>query len=451
MRAGPDTGLLAGGMLRRFLNDQRGQSSSDYLGVLLLVAMIVAAIVLTGVDNKIAGHVQSLICRISGGVGCQTPGQTERSPFEPTYPCITAGTSEKVTLSGSFNVRFVNVKLEGGVEYERVQRSDGTVAVTVRLNNKNSVGAALASKLKVQGVDARITGGAGEGGITFVLPDNEAANRFASQLKETTAALAAGPIISRIKGWDVHIDVPPVESVYYQTGPGASITVGADAYTAYAEGKVDISHAVGARYNVTKRETTVYYMVKGNAEGAAGALAARLGGAFNGDAQIGVTLDSRGRPVRLTFLGTGTGEIRGGLPSRYKNLDKLLKALPTGTGVDPTVQQGRGKRFEVQADLDLTDPQLQAAALSFLQGVGPGGSPADAAQAGRDLTDAIVNNSTVSVRTYDTQSGKYGGSIDVAGNGGGATYETADRELTGAWYLDPTRGGFVPWEACTRQ
>jgi hypothetical protein len=447
MRDRAGGGLLARGMLRGILNDQRGQSSTDYMGMLAVVAVVVGALVASGVGERVATHADELICRIAGGTNCAKPKPQAKNPHEPWYPCIRAATSEKVTLSGSFNVRFVNVKLEGGVEYERVQRSDGRVAITVRLNNKNSVGAALASKLKVDGVDARITGGLGEGGVTFVLDDNAAANKFADQLKETTKALAAGPIVSRIAGWDAHIDVPPVESVYYQTGPGASVKVGKDAYTAYAEGKVDISHAVGARYNVKKGETTVYYMVKGSAEGEAGALAGQIGGAFNGDAQIGVTVDSSGRPVRLTFIGTGTGEIKGGLGGKYKNLDQLIKNLPKGTGVDVTAQQGRGKRFEVQADLDLTDPQLRAAALSFLQGVGPGGGPADAAQAGKDLTDAILNNSTVSVRTYDTKSGKYGGGLDVAGNGGSATYETADRELTGAWYLDPTRG-FVPWEAC---
>lgn len=434
-------------MFRGSLKSQRGETASDYLGVLLVVGMIVAALAMSGLPERIATHIEVLICRIAGG-DCQ-PAETVRNPYEPTYPCVQAGATNKVTLSGSFNVRFVNVKLEGGVEYERIRRSDGTVAITVRLSTKGKVGPALASKLKSalpEGTNFSLNGGQ-EGGVTFVLPNDEAANRFADQLKETTKALAAGPIVSRIMGWDADIDVPPVESVYYQTGPGATISVGADAGTAYAEGKLDVSHALGVRHNVRNGETTVYYNGKGSVEGNAGYLAAQFGRVFNGEVTLGLTLDSRGRPKRLTLIGIGSGEFRGGPGNKYKNLDQLLKGL----GANVTLNNGAGKRFEVQADLDLTNPALRDAALAALQGVNPvTGSPADAGQAARDLWNALVQSSTVSVRSYDTRSSQTGGEIDVAGNGGGINYETTDRELNGAWYLDPTRG-LVPWEACTRQ
>lgn len=450
MRIRPGAGLLAGGMVRGFLKDQRGQSSSDYMGVLLLVGMVVAAIVLTGVDQKIAGNVDALICRIAGGESCKKPEEAE-NPYKPTYPCITAGATNKVTLSGSFNVRFVNVKLEGGVEYERVQRSDGTVAITVKLSTSGGVGPALASKLKKSlptGLDVAVKGGQ-EGGITFVLPDNDAANTFASQLKETTAALAAGPIISRIKGWDAHIDVPPVESVYYQTGPGATISYGADAGGAYAEGKLDVQHAAGARFNVKTKETTVYYKISGKAE-AGGAFARYLGLSGAADGQLAVTLDSHGRPKKLSVLVNGQGELVGGAGGKFRNLEQLTRAISaSGVGADVTATDGKGKRFEAQVDLDLTDPAIRNSALAFLQGVNPvTGDAADANQAAEELWNALRRNAQVSYRTYDTQSSKRGGKIDVAGNGGGATYESTDRELTGAYYYDPTRGGFVPWEGC---
>jgi hypothetical protein len=49
------------------LRDQRGQTAAEYLGALLLVASIVAALVVSGVPGRIAHHVQALVCEIGGG------------------------------------------------------------------------------------------------------------------------------------------------------------------------------------------------------------------------------------------------------------------------------------------------------------------------------------------------------------------------------------------------
>lgn len=433
---------------RRLLHDRRGQSSSDYLGVLLLVGLIVSALVLSGVPNKIAGDIDALVCQIAGGKSCKAPDQA-RNPYEPPF-CITSGATNKVSLSGSFNVRFVNVKLEGGVEYERVKRSNGQIAVTVKLQTSGGVGPKVAKELGIGKLDGSIKG-AQEGAVTFVFPNDEKANEFASQLKETTLALAAGPIVSRIKGWDVHIDKPDVESIQYQTGPGATLSWGADAGGAYAEGKVDVQHSLGARYYVKTKETRLYYKLAGKAEGG-GAFARYLGLSAAADGEIAVTLDSHGRPKKLSLLVNGQGDLVGGAGGKFRNLEQLSRAIKaSGVGADVTATDAKGKRFETQIDLNLEDPAIRNAALSFLQGVNPvTGSPADAGQAAEDLWNAMKKNAQVSFRTYDTRSSKRGGKIDVGGNGGGITYESTDRDVTSAYYLDPTRGGFVPWEACRK-
>lgn len=451
MRDPRRAGLLAFEMrARRLLHDRRGQSSSDYLGVLLVAALVVSALVLSGFPGKVAGDIDALVCRIAGGQSCETPDEA-RNPYEPPF-CITSGATNKLTLSGSFNVRFVNVKLEGGVEYERVQRSDGTVAITVKLQTSGGVG--LSSKLTKQllpsGLDGHVKG-AQEGAVTFVFPNNDKANTFASQLKESALAVAAGPIVSRIKGWDVHIDPPEVESIHYQTGPGATLSYGVDAGGAYADGKIDVQHAVGARYYVKTGETRLYYKVAGKAEGG-GAFARYLGLSASTDGEIAVTLDSHGRPKKLSLLVNGQGDLVGGAGGKFRNLEQLSRAISaSGVGADVTATDAKGKRFEAQIDLNLEDPAIRNAALSFLQGVNPvTGSPADAGQAAEDLWNAMKRNAQVSFRTYDTRSSKRGGKVDVAGNGGGVTYESTDRDVTSAYYLDPTRGGFVPWEACTK-
>jgi hypothetical protein len=45
---------------------QRGQTTAEYLGVLLLVVAIVLALVATGINSSIAEGVNTAICRIIG-------------------------------------------------------------------------------------------------------------------------------------------------------------------------------------------------------------------------------------------------------------------------------------------------------------------------------------------------------------------------------------------------
>lgn len=62
---------------------QTGQAAAEYLGALLLVAVVVAAIVASGLGGQIAGGLSDLVCRIGGGE-CESgqaagPGTGERA------------------------------------------------------------------------------------------------------------------------------------------------------------------------------------------------------------------------------------------------------------------------------------------------------------------------------------------------------------------------------------
>ncbi len=434
----------------RRLREEKGQTASDYMGMLVILAAVIGAIAATGIAGDISSSIRRAICVIAGQGGCDF--QTA-STHEPKGPCLLAAANQKVSLNGNVDVRFVNVKLEGGVEYLRQKRSDGTVAVTLKLGTSGSVGPKIKDMLgDALSADARVKG-AQEGGVTFILPSDEAANHFADQLEETTKAIAAGPVVSHFAGWDIDIDFPPVESAYYQTGPGASVSLDADAEVAYGSGEIDVQHAAGIRHNFTKGkpdsgDTTIYYNVAGSGSGTVGAMIGlNAGGKLEGSWQVAVTIGSNGEPKKLSLIGAGGYQTTEGLGGKFKDLESAIRGV---SAVNVEGNEGDGERIEVQADLDLTDPQLRDTAMSLLRGPDPSSpNPVSRTDAAAALWDEMVENSTVNYRTYDTSSSKVSAGLDLPGAGGEVAYENKDQELTGAYYLEPGQG-FVPWEACKK-
>ena len=55
------------GRLRRRLRDDAGQTATEYVGMLLIVSVIVAAVFTSGLAGEISRAAQSAICAIGGG------------------------------------------------------------------------------------------------------------------------------------------------------------------------------------------------------------------------------------------------------------------------------------------------------------------------------------------------------------------------------------------------
>jgi hypothetical protein len=89
--------------------DQRGQTSAEYLGGLLLVAAIIGAVVLSGAHTAIAGHTERLVCKIAGG-DCQEAEAEPRPDVQPAVggpdqgPPLTGGEIEVLPFPGSVTV-----------------------------------------------------------------------------------------------------------------------------------------------------------------------------------------------------------------------------------------------------------------------------------------------------------------------------------------------------------
>ena len=108
------------------------------MGVLLIVAAVILAVSVTPVGDEIRKRAQEIICQIAG-VSCpQDP---------PPSACVVSEQSASVSLNGNVDIRLVNVKLEGGVEYVRQLRANGEVAITVKLPVSGAVGPALKKAL----------------------------------------------------------------------------------------------------------------------------------------------------------------------------------------------------------------------------------------------------------------------------------------------------------------
>jgi Flp pilus assembly pilin Flp len=63
--------------MRQHATQERGQTAAEYLGVLLLVALVVAALLSVGIGGTIASSLQRAVCEISGGAVCASDGGSD--------------------------------------------------------------------------------------------------------------------------------------------------------------------------------------------------------------------------------------------------------------------------------------------------------------------------------------------------------------------------------------
>jgi hypothetical protein len=57
----------AGVALRNRVEQERGQTAAEYMGILLVVAVIIGALIAADVDGKIAKAANDMVDKISGG------------------------------------------------------------------------------------------------------------------------------------------------------------------------------------------------------------------------------------------------------------------------------------------------------------------------------------------------------------------------------------------------
>ncbi len=391
---------------------ERGQATVEYLGLIALVAALLVAggiaVFAPALTERVVEGFRRALCAVTGAA-CD-PGRE---------PCVVA--SEEVRDRGEVTGLVIRVGRDHAVLRER--RSDGSVLVTVidGLDAGVEVAGGIGGTLRVgrRGLGA---GGAlrgaliaeGGGGRTWLARDD----------READAIVAAIGSDGRLR-W--------LTAPYRAVGGALGLREEPEATEVYLEGglrargagelalpEVDAQlHAVfaragGVRWNRRSDERTFYLARSGEL---AGALASALGdvaGGVQGEGRLALTIDRRGRPLRLTALGAyGRSDAR-----------------------------DRGRRTELEATLDLRDPARAAAVRALLLGLATGGAARGAALHG--LLALLRAEGRTDRRVYAT-------AHDDTGLGGrltalGALGADALRSTTGTRLLDAaSRNPGGPW------
>src|SRR5918997_5271317 len=154
-------------MLRRALSDERGITSSDYAGILAVVAVVFVAFFALDVDGRVGPVVERAVCQILGGEcgGAQTAQQPER--------CLVG----QSTTSANANVFVAFVQIDKDSILIHEDYSDGSSKFTI-VDNTEAAGELFAGvKAKAGKLGANLSaealagaGPAGGGQFEFFHP-----------------------------------------------------------------------------------------------------------------------------------------------------------------------------------------------------------------------------------------------------------------------------------------
>ena len=282
--------------------EQRGQTASDYLGILLIVSFIVAALFASGVGTTIADRVEVLICQIGGGTNCE-----QADGNAALEPCLISSSEGK----SNFKV-FVGV-VEIGKESVLIREdfSDGRSRFTLVDSSelKGELFAGAKAKIGKFGISAAAEAAAGgrlKGAQVFEVPTDKAdefeesvaaAGSFEGILRDAAELNDTLPfgIPNPLGGFDdFALDVLGIDKDDPITDPteeyidvsaiiGANGTAGVGGGVADAEVAGMVEGAAGAKViHEGKRagEVELYYQLKGELGGSlsAGLYGVNLGG-----------------------------------------------------------------------------------------------------------------------------------------------------------------------------
>ena len=462
------------GRRRRHLSES-GQTTAEYLGVLVLVLAVVVALFLTGIPGTVSGGLQAAICRILGQ-SCPAQQSAPRS-FEPP-PCEKA--SRRTDDNGSVRVAFV--KLGRDYSFARSEAADGETKITFIDGSEVALVAGAGGKLRLQ-AGGRTYGGRlaadgelginAKGGDTWVFDSPEEADEFEDWLRREKNEDRIGGLIPIYAGvnWAVEgitgeDDLPEPRITFVQVGGGAEVTGSAQLGGAGASATASAAALVGVEYDRETKQSTDYIQVDFGIDGNLTYVAAGLGGGWEGSGVVKVTRDRDGEIVKVEIVDTSTVSVDGLLDIDTDNLtlaqlmDKLKRdakvagggsASATGTIVSTTTLDVTSDRDRAIVD-DWVDgfDEIKAAGERAIDG----GLPDDQRDALSPFGRLLYDQATVSVVEYDGDRSGLSLEAEIAlgaklGIDIGSTEESAT--AVNAWYLAGPEGGrrvLVPFTAC---
>jgi hypothetical protein len=378
-----------------------GQAAVEYIAVVCIVAIVFAiagGFVLNGraIAAATLGQLKRGLCIVEGH-DCP-----EEHP-----PCTVSSRGS----SDDWHVDVAIVRFGAGKAAFIEHKSDGHVLVTftdhmdLGATTGFGVGLKLGDKLSLGG-EIRGAALASLGhGTTYEVPDDRAANALVGTMRKNHVDPAFWKGLERL-GPRVSSPV----SKYRQLDLSASGDL--KAFSGMA--------ALGGQEDLVTHEKTVYLKGSGSATLHAGPVSAD--GGFDG--QIALKFDRHNRPVDLMVLGAGKLEASADLPTELQP-------------VAGHVQAGRGREWQVEGHLDMTQPGRMDAVL-------------------RSLTDPlrlkrmVLEEGTVQFNTYGTATS----GTDIGGHvgaelsfGGEVSHQKSRRRLLTAMEHTP-EGFWVPRYDC---
>jgi hypothetical protein len=359
----------------------RGQATVDYVALIAVLATLLTAALAgasagtPGIVNAVAGQVRHALC-VVGGRSCPDPRPR---------PCAVATRRD----ARHYAVSVVVVRYDRDRYVLREVMSDGTIRLTVA--HSNGVGAELGA-----GGRANVT----LRGRTLGMSDEARAGlqgvHVAGRVFVARGEREAAAFMRAIGAGDD----PPVSAreVFYEGGIRGLATIGIGHSVAGASLRGLGGAMIGGRRDRRTGDLTLAVNAGGSGWGVVMVALGGPVGAGEHAANIALTLDRHRRPTELSLSASGTLAAGAALPPA------LSRAF--GGRVDAISADGRGRRFELAARLNLRDPLVAAAWARFRDDPGSG-------VAIRGLGEAIRDRAHLDLRTYRTNSTSSGASVGI--------------------------------------
>ena len=364
------------------MGSQRGQATVDYVAIVAVLAIVFsialasAAIGAPGIVNAVSGQFRHALCLVGGGP----------CPEWRSKPCAVATTREQ----RHFAVTVILLRYDNDKVVLREDMSDGTVRLTVSTAHGGGLEAGFGASARstVQGHDI---GASDEARIAAQLTYGSGKVYVARDKREADALMEAidrGVEPSR-PSEDFHEGGARTIGNGGLGGPGANVALRGIA-----------GMVIGYKRDLVSGERTIVLNAGRNGWGA---INIGLGGpaqSTDATAALHLTLDRRHRPTALSVAVTGTLAGGASLPL------PVPRALRANAGGSSGALKGR--RWEVNARLDLRDPLAAAAWERFRD------NPASGDAIGA-LGAAIRDRAALDVRTYGTSGTSGGAGAGIAG------------------------------------
>ncbi len=403
---------------------QRGQATTEYAALLLLVVLVLTAVgtvvVDPGIGRGVLDGMRRGLCEISG-LGC---------PADARQPCVVNRRGSRDSAS----VTVVLVRIGADAAVLRELRSDGTVAVTLLGGGSAGAEVGLGAGLDLGrslalGGELRAAAIAGlGGGRTWIVPDKTAADRLIEDLDQRRRPIVDGPLGLVREAFGDGPDVRDPDIVFTEGSTGKVASGSWSRGAGRATTDVKLSEAAGIRTDRRTGKRTAYVRLDREVRAALSAWLVGNGAGGGPDSlALGVTFDRAGELSELSLTGSRLISRGAGLSGRLRQLVGMA-------------QVGVGGRIEIDARLDLRDPGNREAALRFLDAARLPDRVGQLVGAAGDLGDRLLSFSDLQARAYrvEDRRSRLGGRLKAGGGVGGELLRRReDSRLAGAWERPP--------------